>query len=220
MIAEMDIQNYYNDVARRKVRYYQEASWFMNTVVHHPIERCVRKFMKLHLRDVVTVTDIGCGDGMLLQECLDNPSAVTLVDPASEMLAVAEENIRERLGEVAITRHQAQLPTLSSVDSVSEIVICIGVLNHLAGDELLASLKRLCELSSSRVAIYYAHTGFLLSSHTGRSFRAKGIPYESIERELVRGKMKDCGFVREHVAFSHSAAALSPMVCELYKKTS
>jgi len=110
--------------------------------------RCLPSFSK-----PLKVLNIGCGDGRLLIEFLKHLLRVRkvhkvqellLVDPSSQMLKVASENISKVFEDVEIKTINKKLQDINTeITSVYDIAFCPSSLHHLPYDEKIKQLKKL-----------------------------------------------------------------------------
>jgi SAM-dependent methyltransferase len=75
------------------------------------------------------VLDVGCGDGRISLQFLEDGAQVTLVDPEPKMLARALERVPAESA-ARVRAHEASLSTFAP-DRPYDLVLCVGVLAHV-----------------------------------------------------------------------------------------
>jgi ubiquinone/menaquinone biosynthesis C-methylase UbiE len=122
----------------------------------------VARFLKQ--RDFTSVLDVGCGDGSVSLPLLTAERHLTLLDVSSNMLAVAQSHVPQKLQDNVDLINSDFLQASLRPESY-DVVICIGVLAHVSAPvEVL-----------SKVASILKPGGFLIlqctdSSHFMRRF--------------------------------------------------
>lgn len=97
-------------------------------------------------RPVRTVLDVGCGEGQWA-------AVLKSLRPRAKYVGVdGSEYAIRRYG----ARRNLRLGTLGNIGSIGlkgpfDLILCLGVLNYVAPDELKSGLKQLCELSGGVV---------------------------------------------------------------------
>ncbi len=103
-----------------------------------------RSYLDRYTTHVPFAYDIGCGSGMLTAEIAPRADAVTAIDGAEGMLALAKENMAAR-GLNHVSFRQARLPIADTADlPPAPLVISSSVIEYLPSlPDALAMLKKL-----------------------------------------------------------------------------
>ena len=108
------------------------------------------------LRDVrgKTVLDVGCGVGRVTMELLKAGAHVTALDNSAKMLAITEEKARKTSLTALFDSVKSNAAEISLPDSSYDIVVCVGLLEHLPRAVRIDTLKHLFRVVKPSGLIY------------------------------------------------------------------
>jgi SAM-dependent methyltransferase len=214
----MRLREYYDGVAGERTPYYQQATGPMQFLLHGPVERHIDRQVKRVVGRVESVADIGCGFGRYLVG-LDRVRRVFLNDLSEKMIEVARADLQQRYPEISVTSQAGDARSIS-VDEAGrhDLVMSVGVVNHLAEDVLVQALDVMAQLAQKKILLCYAHRGFLLSRRVGVSFRRRGIHYRSHSRRVIEAALATRGFRVSRSSYTFGPAILSPLVLQEFDR--
>ena len=213
----MRLDDYYDAMARHRMRHYQAAgglSSVLQGIVQSHTHRCVRRA----LASAESVADIGCGFGAYLVG-LDHLRRLFLNDLSAAMIDSTKARVVDQFPNVSLSSRTGSLLDIP-VDEIGtyQLVLSIGVVNHLQDPDLEAFLARLARLSSDRILLGYAHEGFLLASGVGTSLRKRGLHYRHHTRKAIRSLMAEKGFRSARASYTFAIPLVSPLVMEEFRR--
>lgn len=214
----MKLADYYTAIARDRTRYYQTASG-LSRLLQSVVERHSCRGVMRAVAGADSVADIGCGFGKYLVG-LDHARKLFLCDLSPDMIRAARDAVEARYPDLAVsTRVGSMLELPVEEIGTHDLVLSIGVINHLSDDELDTALAGLARLAGKTILLYYAHEGFLLASGVGVSFRNSGVPYRYHTRKDVRVSLAGRGFTRTRSSYLFVAPWFSPLVMDEFRRT-
>lgn len=139
-----------------------------------------------------TLIDIGCGDGSLSYPFLGKSSQITLADISASMLNLAKQKLAGRHGTV-LSFVEGNFTEKDMPSKEYELVLCIGVLAHVA--DLGKALNKLFSLvkPGGRVAIQFSDYNNIMTK-AQLSLLKKTYKMNHITLEMIQNMATDAGF--------------------------
>jgi ubiquinone/menaquinone biosynthesis C-methylase UbiE len=149
------------------------------------------------------VLDVGCGIGRVTVPVAQAGAHVTAIDNSKEMLAACRAGVEAAAVGDRVSLRQASARTLPGKDGEFDVVLCLGVLEHLPPAVRLEAMGEIARVVKPHGTV------LLVANSTSSVFLTRDSHYESDRQEpsgyhvsligvdKVRGYFEDKGFVVE-----------------------
>ncbi len=215
----MGLAEHYDAVAREQTRFYQQASLPMRILLHRPVERQINREVGSALAGVESVADAGCGFGRYLLDGLSDARRVLLADLSPTMLRSLAAALGEQYPQLEISTREGDIASLGADGCHhSELLLSIGVINHLRPDELLRALDGFAAIAERTILLYYAHERFALARRVGGSYHAQGLFYRAHERATIVDRLARHGFRLADSSYLYRLPLISPLVMQTFRR--
>jgi 2-polyprenyl-3-methyl-5-hydroxy-6-metoxy-1,4-benzoquinol methylase len=165
------------------------SEWEIHSIIH-----------SLPRLERLKVLDLGCGVGRVTVPLAQQGALVTSFDNSSEMLAAAQLNVEEAGVAQSVTFEKGSADELPFSDETFDVVICVGVLEHLPPPVREATLREIIRVVRRPGDLV------LVVNNTESQFLTKENRYQMQEqqengyfvgligRDSVETRLRDAGF--------------------------